>query len=114
MVAKYLFIYTVGTYVLCSYFPWWTLAIIATLIGFCSSSLKSGVFYSVIPVTLAWSIKLIENFFVQDHIILNKIKIFMNLNSFQLILLTLMIPIIVGCISSVFGYKLKEVIKSEE
>tara|TARA_B100001123_G_C15298816_1_gene1020271 strand:+ start:536 stop:880 length:345 start_codon:yes stop_codon:yes gene_type:complete len=114
MRIKYIYIFTVITYVLCIYLPWWILAVIGTFIGFYAKNIKSGMYESMISLTLAWLIKLIDNFFIQDYIIVDKIKVFMNLNSFQLILLTLMIPIIIGLISSIFGYKLKEVVKSEE
>ena len=113
MKIKYISIYTVITYVLCIYLPWWILAIVGIFIGFYAKNLKSGIYESTISLSLAWAIKLIGNFFIQDYIIIDKIKIFMNLNSFQLILLTLMVPIIIGFVSSMFGYKLKEVIKSE-
>ncbi len=113
MKIKYISIYTVITYVLCIYLPWWILAIMGIFIGFYAKNLKSGIYESTISLTLVWLIKLMINFFIQDYIIISKIKIFMNLNSLQLILLTLMVPIIIGFISSIFGYKLKEVIKSE-
>ena len=113
MKIKYISIYTVITYVLCIYFPWWILAIIGVFIGFYAKNLKSGIYESIVSLTLAWLIKLIVNFFIHHYIIIDKIKIFMNLNSFQLILLTLMVPIIIGFVSSMFGYKLKEVVKSE-
>ena len=46
------------TYVLSYYFPWWILAIIGTLIGFCAKNIKVGIYESMTSLTLAWFIKL--------------------------------------------------------
>jgi len=55
-----------------------------------------------------------NNIFIQDYIIIEKIKTFLGFNSFSLIIITLMIPILIGFLSAIFGYQLKEVVKYEE
>ena len=75
MRIKYIYIFTVITYILCIYLPWWILAVIGTFIGFYAKNLKSGVYESMISLTLAWFIKLIDNFFIQDYIIVDKILV---------------------------------------
>ena len=63
---------------------------------------------------MAWFIMLINNLFIQDYIIINKMKDFFGFNYIVLILITLLVPILIGFISSLFGYELKRVIKFEE
>ena len=55
-----------------------------------------------------------NNLFIQDYIIVEKMKAFLGFSSLSLIIVTLMIPILIGFLSAIFGYQLKEVVKYEK
>ena len=55
-----------------------------------------------------------NNLFIQDYIIFEKMKAFLGLNSFTLIMVTLMIPILIGLLSSIFGYELKKAVRYDK
>tara|TARA_B100002052_G_scaffold94209_1_gene86893 strand:- start:2214 stop:2549 length:336 start_codon:yes stop_codon:yes gene_type:complete len=107
-----IFIYIVISYAMASLLPWWVIAFSGTLIGFNSKTYKQAILHSCITLTSVWFFKLILNFFILDYIIIDKIKEFLGLSSFMIIFLTLLIPIIIGFFSSLFGHQLKKVSKS--
>ena len=96
--------------------PWWIITIVSTFIGFFAPSLKRALFEGAFSVTAAWLIMLIINLFIRQDIVImvDKIKLFLGLNSIMLILITLLIPMLTGLISSLFGYELKKVVEYEK
>ena len=111
---KQIILYVIITFIFCSFSPWWIISIIAILIGFYSTNKLSALLNSSLSLSITWFIMLINNIFLKDYIIVNKVRDFLGFNSITLILVTLLIPIIVGIICSLFGYELKKVIKLEE
>ena len=107
-------LYIIITFIFCLFSPWWIISILGTLIGFYSRTRYRAIFESIISLSMAWFIMLINNLFIQDYIIINKMKDFFGFNSITLIFITLLIPILIGFICSLFGYELKRVIKLEE
>ena len=103
------YIYIIITYTLASIFPWWIIAFSGTLIGFISKTNKEAVLYSSLSLIFVWFFKLILNFFIMDYLIINRIKEFLGLSSFMIICISLLIPLIVGIFSSLFGHQLKKV-----
>tara|TARA_Y100000766_G_scaffold273354_1_gene274168 strand:- start:600 stop:893 length:294 start_codon:yes stop_codon:yes gene_type:complete len=95
-----------------SLFPWWIITFSGTLIGFTSKTYKQAILHSCITLASVWFLKLILNFFIFDYIIIDKIKEFLGLSSFMIIFLTILIPIVIGIFSSLFGHQLKKVSKS--
>ena len=106
--------YIIITYALASLFPWWIIACVGTFIGFISRSNKEAILSASISLIFVWLLKLGINFFILDYLIIDKIKIFLNLSSFQLIFISLTIPLIISIFSSLFGYQLKKVISNEK
>jgi len=111
-VKNRILIYIVITYSLASMFPWWIIAFVGTLIGFLSKTSKEAVLYGATSLIFVWFVKLIINFFISDYLIIDKIKLFFNLNSFLIICISLIIPLLIGVLSALFGYQLKKVSKS--
>ena len=107
-----IFTYIIVTYILASIFPWWIIACSGTLIGFISRTSKEAVLCSCISLIFVWLFKLILNFFIMDYLIINKIREFLGLGSFMIILISLLIPLIIGFFSALFGYQLKRVSKT--
>tara|TARA_Y100000996_G_scaffold287743_1_gene227294 strand:- start:143 stop:478 length:336 start_codon:yes stop_codon:yes gene_type:complete len=111
-VKNKILIYIIITYSLASIFPWWIIVFVGTLIGFLSKTSKEAILSGVISLVFVWLIKLIINFFIADYLIIDKIKLFLNLSSFSIICISLLIPLILGMLSALFGYQLKKVSKS--
>ena len=107
-----IFIYIIVTYILASIFPWWIIAFCGTLIGFISNTNKEAILSASISLTFVWFFKLILNFFIMDYLIINKIKYFLGLSSFMIICASLLIPLIISILSSLFGHQLKKVSKT--
>ena len=109
-------IYIMITFLFCTISPWWIISLIGTTIGFCANTKYNAIFESVISLSVIWFIMLINNLFIQEDkfIIVNKMKAFLGLNSITLIIVTLMIPILIGMIASLFGYELRKVISDEK
>ena len=104
-----IFIYIIITYILAYIFPWWIIAFSGTLIGFMSTTNKEAVLCSCLSLVSVWLFKLILNFFIMDYLIINRIKEFLGLSSFMIICISLLIPLMISIVSSLFGYQLKKV-----
>ena len=109
-------IYVIITFLFCSIAPWWIISLIGTTIGFCAKNKHNAIFESIISLSIVWFIMLINNLFIQEDkfIIVHKMKAFLGLNSITLIIITLMIPIFIGAIASLFGYELRKVINDKK
>ena len=94
--------------------PWWIIAILGTFIGFYAKTCRKAVFESMLTLSITWFIMIFNNLFIQDYIIVEKMKNLLGLNSITLIIITLMIPIVIGFLSSLLGYELKKVIRYEK
>ena len=97
---KRIILYIIIIFIFCLFSPWWIISIFGILIGFYSSTRNLAIFESIISISMVWFIMLINNLFIQDYIIVNKMKDFFGFNSITLILITLLIPIFIGFISS--------------
>ena len=109
-------IYVVITFLFCLIAPWWIISLIGTIIGFCANNRYNAIFESIMSLSSAWLIMLINNLFIQEDkfIIVHKMKAFLGLNSITLIIITVMIPILIGAIASLFGYELRKVISDKK
>ena len=119
MSSHYLNIIRLGSYIIISFLlslvaPWWIISVIGTYIGFCATTCKKAIFESIFTLSLTWFIMIFNNLFIQDYIIVEKMKAFLGLNSFTLIMVTLMIPILIGLLSSIFGYELKKAVRYDK
>ena len=94
--------------------PWWIISILGTLIGFYAETCRKAIFESTLILSITWFIMIFNNLFIQDYIIVEKMKDFLGLNSIALIIITLMIPIVIGFLSSLLGYELKKAVQYEE
>ena len=106
--------YVIIAFLLSMVSPWWIIAVIGTYIGFCATTCKKAIFESILTLSLTWFIMIFNNLFIQDYIIIEKMKAFLGFSSLSLIIVTLMIPILIGFLSAIFGYQLKEVVKYEK
>ena len=106
--------YVIIAFLLSMVSPWWIIAVIGTYIGFCAKTCKKAIFESIFTLSLTWFIMIFNNLFIQDYIIVEKMKAFLGLNSFTLIMVTLMIPILIGLLSSIFGYELKKAVRYDK
>ena len=106
--------YIIIAFIFCLFSPWWIIAIIGTFIGFYAKTIYTAIFESIISLSIVWFIMIINNLFIQDYLIIHKIKDFLGLNDIALIMITLSIPILIGFISSLFGYELKKGVSFEE
>ena len=106
--------YVIIAFLLSLVSPWWITAVIGTYIGFCATTCKKAILESILTLSLTWFIMIFNNLFIQDYIIVEKMKAFLGLNSFTLIMVTLMIPILIGLLSSIFGYELKKAVRYDK
>ena len=74
-------LYTIIVFIFSLFSPWWIIAIVGTFIGFYSKTGYNAIIDSTISLSMAWLIMLINNLFIQDYIIINKIQDFLGLNS---------------------------------
>ena len=119
MISHYLNIIRLGSYIIISFLlslvaPWWIISVIGTYIGFCATTYKKAIFESIFTLSLTWFIMIFNNLFIQDYIIVQKMKAFLGFSSFTLIIITLMIPILIGLLSSIFGYELKKAVRYDK
>ena len=94
--------------------PWWIIAILGTFIGFHATSSFKAIFESMLILSITWFIMIFNNLFIQDYLIVEKMKDLLGLNSIVLIIITLMIPIVIGFLSSLLGYELKKAVRYEK
>ena len=106
--------YIIIAFIFSLFSPWWIISIFGTFIGFHAATRKKAIFESVLTLSLVWFIMLFNNLFIADYIIVEKMKAFLGFSSLSLIIVTLMIPILIGFLSAIFGYQLKEVVKYEK
>ena len=106
--------YIIIAFIFSLFLPWWVISIIGVFIGFHATTYRKAIFESVLTLLLSWAIMLVNNLFIQDYVILEKINIFLGLSSLGLIIITLIIPVLIGFVSAIFGYQLKEVVKYEK
>ena len=116
MSSRYLNIIRLGSYIIISFLlslvaPWWIISVIGTYIGFCATTCKKAILESILTLSLTWFIMIFNNLFIQDYIIVEKMKAFLGFSSFTLIVVTLIIPILIGLLSSIFGYELKKAVR---
>ena len=107
-------LYIIIVFILSLFSPWWIISIAGTFIGFYSKTGYNAIIDSTLSISIAWLIMLINNLFIQDYIIINKMQDFLGFNSITLLLITLIIPILIAPLSSLFGYELKKVIRYEK
>ncbi len=106
--------YIIIVFIFSLFSPWWIISILGTFIGFYATTRKKAIFESVLALSITWFIMIFNNLFIQDYIMVEKMKAFLGFSSFSLIIITLIIPILIGFFSAIFGYQLKEVVKYEE
>ena len=106
--------YIIISFIFSLFSPWWIISILGTFIGFHAATRKKAIFESVFTLSIIWFIMIFNNLFIQDYIIVEKMKTFLGFSSLSLIIVTLMIPILIGFLSAIFGYQLKEVVKYEK
>lgn len=108
-------LYSIITFIACLFLPWWFIAVIGTVIGFFAETKYRAAIDSVLVLSLSWFIMMINNFFIDESkfIIVNKMQDFLGINQIILIIITLMIPILVGTIASLFGYQLRKVVSDD-
>ena len=111
-----IFLYSVTAFIACLFFPWWIIAIIGTGIGFFANTKSRAIIESIIALSLSWLFMIINNFFIDESkfLIVEKMQEFLGIGRFFLIVITLAIPVLVGSISSLFGYELRKVVKDDE
>ena len=58
---------------------------------------------------------IINNFFIDESkfLIVRRIQDFLGINQFFLIIITLMIPLVVGTLASIFGFQLRKVVSDD-
>ena len=110
-----IFLYFISAFVMCLFFPWWIIAIISTVIGFFAQTKFRAVIESTIVLFLCWFSMIINNFFIDESkfLIVNKMQDFLGMNQIILIIITLMIPLLVGTLASLFGYQLRKVVSDD-
>lgn len=110
-----IFWFLIMTYICCLFLPWWIIATIGMIIGFCASSIYQALFQSTSIITFVWLSMLINNFYFQPdkQILISKIKAFLNMNEILLIIVTLFIPFFISLITSYFGYELRKAVKDD-
>jgi len=103
-------------YGFCLVFPWWIITILGMIIGFNSKSLFQALVDSSSTITFSWFIMLINNFYIQSDkfLLIGRMKDFLKLNDFSLIIITLTIPFLISLITSYFGYELKKAVKNDQ
>tara|TARA_Y100000996_G_scaffold197117_1_gene154586 strand:- start:4285 stop:4641 length:357 start_codon:yes stop_codon:yes gene_type:complete len=108
-------LYTITSFIMCVFFPWWIIAVIGTVIGFFNRSIFNGVIESNLVLFLCWLVMIINNFFIDESkfLIVNRIQDFLGMNQLFLIIITLMIPFLVGTLASIFGYQLRKVVSDD-
>ena len=106
--------YVIIAFLLSMVSPWWITAVIGTYIGFCATTCKNAIFESIFTLLFTWFIMTFNNLFIQDYIIVEKMKAFLGFSSFALIVVTLMIPVLIGLLSSIFGYELKKAVRYDK
>ena len=59
---------------------------------------------------------LINNLYIQSDkfLLIGRMKDFLKLNDFSLIIITLIIPFLISLITSYFGYELKKAVKNDQ
>ena len=110
-----IFLYFIIAFAVCLFFPWWIIAMISTVIGFFAQTKFRAVLDSAIVLFLCWFSMIINNFFIDESkfLIVNKIQNFLGMNQIVLIIITLMIPLLVGTLASLFGYQLRKVVSDD-
>jgi len=110
-----IFLYSVITFVTCLFFPWWIITVISTVIGFFAETKYRATIDSAIVLSFSWFIMIMNNLFIDESkfLIVNKMQDFLGINQIILIIITLMIPILVGTIASLFGYQLRKVVSDD-
>ena len=108
-------LYTIISFIMCIFFPWWIISVIGTVIGFFNKSIFNGVIESNLVLFLCWLIMIINNFFIDESkfLIVRRIQDFLGINQFFLIIITLMIPLVVGTLASIFGFQLRKVVSDD-
>ena len=108
-------LYTIISFIMCIFFPWWIISVIGTVIGFFNKSIFNGVIESNLVLFLCWRIMIINNFFIDESkfLIVRRIQDFLGINQFFLIIITLMIPLVVGTLASIFGFQLRKVVSDD-
>ena len=108
-------LYTIASFIMCIFFPWWIIAVIGTVIGFFNKSIFNGVIESNSVLSLCWLAMIINNFFIDESkfLIVNRVQDFLGMSQFFLIIITLMIPLLVGTLASIFGYQLRKVVSDD-
>ena len=103
-------------YGFCLFFPWWIITILGMIIGFNSKSLFQALVDSSSTITFSWFIMLINNLYIQSDkfLLIGRMKDFLKLNDFSLIIITLIIPFLISLITSYFGYELKKAVKNDQ
>ena len=103
-------------YGFCLAFPWWIITILGMIIGFNSKSLFQALVDSSSTITFSWFIMLINNLYIQSDkfLLIGRMKDFLKLNDFSLIIITLIIPFLISLITSYFGYELKKAVKNDQ
>ena len=108
-------LYCIIAFIMCLFFPWWIIAAISTFIGFFAQTKFRAIIESTIVVFLCWFIMIINNFFIDESkfLIINKMQNFLGMNQIVLIIITIMIPLLVGTLASLFGYQLRKVVSDD-
>tara|TARA_B100002052_G_C15377846_1_gene374029 strand:+ start:25 stop:384 length:360 start_codon:yes stop_codon:yes gene_type:complete len=108
-------LYSLIAFIFSLIFPWWIISVTGTAIGFFAKTRYWAIVDSL-ALPISWFIMIINNFYIQESkfIIIDRMELFLGLNSIALIMITLIIPIVIGIVSSLFGYELRKVVSDDE
>ena len=94
------------------FFPWWILWLILMFFGWFAADYKESIFYSAVIAVISWSVKFGLGFTV-GSVLMNRMAVMMGLGSaLYLILISLILAGILGGLSGISGYHIKQLVIS--
>ena len=88
--------------------PWWILWIVLGACGWFASTPKEAMCIGVIIAALTWGIKIGSEFFTGGSILMQRVADMMGLgSSIGLVIVTLILVVFLGGLSTMSGYQLK-------
>ena len=102
-----------AVYLILPFSPWWMLWIILGLYGWFASDYKESIFYSGVLAIICWSMKLGVGFLTGGGMLMNRISHMLGLgSSVLLIFISLLLAGILGGLSGISGYHMKQLAHS--
>ena len=96
------------------YSPWWMLWIILAIYGWFTADYNKSIYYGAALAIISWGIKLGVGYFIGGAILMDRIAaMLMGMGSSAvLIMISLMLAGVLGGLSSISGYHMKQLVNS--